>query len=156
MFVSDFFCGRQEVALIIWYGQFFVKRFVTRHAADRPMLGGSLSEWYNAGLSGAEAGKLFGVLMADNRAILPNIFPAAAPGCTDRIIDIQTACVPGAITMAKSNQKPNTSSNGKPVQKRSSATPRRDWKQVLWIVLSLLLVISMAIGFILPILSGSQ
>lgn len=58
--------------------------------------------------------------------------------------------------MAKSNQKPNTSSNGKPVQKRSSATPRRDWKQVLWIVLSLLLVISMAIGFILPILSGSQ
>lgn len=81
------------------------------------------------------------------------------PGDTDRIIEIKTACVPGVISMAKSNQKSGASSssgsNGKSVQKRSSATPRRDWKQVLWIVLSLLLVLSMAIGFILPILSGS-
>ncbi|QLQ05725.1 MAG: hypothetical protein HZY76_06340 [Anaerolineae bacterium] len=58
--------------------------------------------------------------------------------------------------MAKTNQKPVGSSANKPAQKRSSNTPRRDWKQVLWIVLSLLLVISMAIGFILPIVFGSR
>lgn len=58
--------------------------------------------------------------------------------------------------MAKSNQKPSATSTGKSVQKRNSNTPRRDWKQVLWIVLSLLLVICMAVGFILPIVSGSQ
>ncbi len=57
--------------------------------------------------------------------------------------------------MAKSNPKQSANSS-RPVQKRSSNTPRRDWKQVLWIVLSLLLVISMAIGFILPIVSGPQ
>lgn len=67
-----------------------------------------------------------------------------------------TASVPGVERMAKSNQKPGGNSPAKPVQKRSSNTPRRDWKQVVWIVLSLLLVISMAIGFILPILSGPQ
>lgn len=57
--------------------------------------------------------------------------------------------------MAKSNQKQSSTNTSKSVQKRSS-TPRRDWKQVLLIILSLLLVISMAIGFILPILSGSR
>lgn len=58
--------------------------------------------------------------------------------------------------MAKSNQKQSSTNTSKSVQKRSSNAPRRDWKQVLLIILSLLLVVSMAIGFILPILSGSQ
>ena len=58
--------------------------------------------------------------------------------------------------MAKSNQKPSSANTSKAVQKRSSNTPPRDWKQGLLILLSLLLVISMAIGFILPIVAGSR